>query len=54
MSTALWSFALVVGLLVVTPGLDTTVIMRTAAVGDAPAPGEWCWGSRRARSSGAR
>lgn len=33
MSTALWSFALVVGLLVVTPGLDTAVILRTAAVG---------------------
>lgn len=33
MSTALWSFALVVGLLDVTPGLDTAVILRTAAVG---------------------
>ncbi len=31
MSTALWSFALVVGLLVVTPGLDTAVILRTRA-----------------------
>nr|WP_308072733.1 LysE family translocator [Streptomyces bambusae] len=33
MSTALWSFALVVGLLTVTPGLDTALILRTAALG---------------------
>ncbi|MFI9291238.1 LysE family translocator [Streptomyces gardneri] len=33
MSTALWSFALVVGLLTLTPGLDTAVILRTAALG---------------------
>jgi threonine/homoserine/homoserine lactone efflux protein len=31
--TALWTFALVVGLLTVTPGLDTALILRTAAVG---------------------
>lgn len=30
-ATALWSFTLVVGLLTVTPGLDTTLILRTAA-----------------------
>lgn len=30
---ALWSFVLVVGLLTVTPGLDTALIVRTAAVG---------------------
>ena len=33
MSTALWSFALVVGLLTITPGLDTALILRTAALG---------------------
>lgn len=33
MSTALWSFALVVGLLTLTPGLDTALIVRTAALG---------------------
>ncbi|MFF2011725.1 LysE family translocator [Streptomyces sp. NPDC058195] len=33
MSTALWSFALVVGLLTLTPGLDTALILRTSAVG---------------------
>ncbi|OIK01355.1 LysE family translocator [Streptomyces colonosanans] len=33
MSTALWSFALVVGLLTLTPGLDTALILRTAALG---------------------
>jgi threonine/homoserine/homoserine lactone efflux protein len=32
---ALWSFVLVVGLLTVTPGLDTALIVRTAAVGAA-------------------
>ncbi|MFC9491454.1 LysE family translocator [Streptomyces hydrogenans] len=32
-STALWSFALVVGLLTLTPGLDTALILRTAAHG---------------------
>ncbi|MGW1765884.1 LysE family translocator [Streptomyces sp. NPDC002073] len=32
-STALWSFALVVGLLTLTPGLDTAVILRTSALG---------------------
>lgn len=31
--SALWSFALVVGLLTVTPGLDTALIVRTAATG---------------------
>ncbi|MFJ6012873.1 LysE family translocator [Streptomyces sp. NPDC092952] len=31
--TALWSFALVVGLLTLTPGLDTALILRTSAVG---------------------
>ncbi|TDU04978.1 threonine/homoserine/homoserine lactone efflux protein [Streptomyces sp. 846.5] len=30
--TALWSFALVVGLLTLTPGLDTALILRTAAL----------------------
>lgn len=29
----LWSFAIVVGLLTMTPGLDTALILRTAAVG---------------------
>ncbi|WP_329124057.1 LysE family translocator [Streptomyces sp. NBC_01353] len=33
MSTALWSFALVVGLLTLTPGLDTALVLRTAALG---------------------
>ncbi|MFI6843999.1 LysE family translocator [Kitasatospora sp. NPDC050467] len=33
MTTALWSFALVVGLLTVTPGLDTALILRTSALG---------------------
>ncbi|WP_405860598.1 LysE family translocator [Streptomyces sp. NBC_00090] len=33
MSTVLWSFALVVGLLTLTPGLDTALILRTAALG---------------------
>ncbi len=33
-STALWSFALVVGLLTLTPGLDTALILRTAALGE--------------------
>lgn len=32
-STALWSFALVVGLLTLTPGLDSALILRTAALG---------------------
>ncbi|GGJ63867.1 LysE family translocator [Streptomyces brasiliensis] len=32
-TTALWTFALVVGLLTMTPGLDTALILRTAAVG---------------------
>ncbi|MEV5989079.1 LysE family translocator [Streptomyces sp. NPDC052051] len=32
-STSLWSFALVVGLLTLTPGLDTALILRTSAVG---------------------
>ncbi|MFJ8433209.1 LysE family translocator [Kitasatospora sp. NPDC094019] len=34
MTTALWSFALVVGLLTLTPGLDTALILRTSALGD--------------------
>ncbi|GAA1167100.1 threonine/homoserine/homoserine lactone efflux protein [Kitasatospora gansuensis] len=33
-TTALWSFALVVGLLTLTPGLDTALILRTAALGE--------------------
>ncbi|WP_405020203.1 LysE family translocator [Kitasatospora sp. NBC_00070] len=33
-STAVWSFALVVGLLTLTPGLDTALILRTAALGE--------------------
>ncbi|MER8184605.1 LysE family translocator [Kitasatospora sp. NPDC094015] len=33
LGTALWSFALVVGLLTLTPGLDTALILRTAALG---------------------
>ncbi|MFI6725920.1 hypothetical protein NRF20_37570 [Streptomyces sp. R-74717] len=32
-STALWSFALVVGLLPLTPGLDAALILRTSALG---------------------
>ncbi|MEW1960430.1 LysE family translocator [Kineococcus sp. NPDC059986] len=32
-SSAVWSFALVVGLLTLTPGLDTALIVRTAAAG---------------------
>lgn len=31
--TALWSFALVVGLFTLTPGLDTALILRTSALG---------------------
>ncbi|MFF3953053.1 LysE family translocator [Streptomyces sp. NPDC001890] len=31
--TALWSFALVVGLLTLTPGLDTALVLRTSALG---------------------
>lgn len=31
--TALWTFALVVGLLTLTPGLDTALILRTSALG---------------------
>ena len=33
MSSALWSFALVGGLLTLTPGLDTALILRTSALG---------------------
>ncbi|MFE6050317.1 LysE family translocator [Kitasatospora sp. NPDC056446] len=33
MTTALWSFALVVGLLTLTPGLDTALVLRTSAMG---------------------
>jgi threonine/homoserine/homoserine lactone efflux protein len=32
-STALWSFTFVVGLLTLTPGLDTALILRTSALG---------------------
>ncbi|GAB2707352.1 LysE family translocator [Kitasatospora kifunensis] len=32
-ATALWSFAAVVGLLTLTPGLDTALILRTSALG---------------------
>ncbi|MFI5801720.1 LysE family translocator [Streptomyces sp. NPDC051561] len=32
-STALWSFALVAGLLTLTPGLDNALILRTSALG---------------------
>lgn len=32
-SSSLWSFALVVGLLTLTPGLDTALILRTSALG---------------------
>lgn len=32
-SSALWSFALVVGLLTLTPGLDTALVLRTSALG---------------------
>ncbi|MGW4894639.1 LysE family translocator [Kitasatospora sp. NPDC004240] len=32
MTAALWSFALVVGLLTLTPGLDTALILRTSAL----------------------
>ncbi|MFC1404830.1 MULTISPECIES: LysE family translocator [Streptacidiphilus] len=34
--TAIWSFALVVGLLTLTPGLDTALILRTAALRSRP------------------
>ncbi|MGV9264663.1 LysE family translocator [Kitasatospora sp. NPDC003701] len=34
MTTALWSFALVVGLLTLTPGLDTALVLRTSALGE--------------------
>ncbi|MER5639471.1 LysE family translocator [Kitasatospora sp. NPDC002227] len=34
MTTALWSFALVVGVLTLTPGLDTALILRTAVLGE--------------------
>ncbi|MEV0276874.1 LysE family translocator [Streptomyces sp. NPDC050610] len=33
-TTALWSFALVVGLLTLTLGLDTALVLRTAALGE--------------------
>ncbi|MBP0448123.1 LysE family translocator [Kitasatospora sp. RG8] len=33
MTTALWSFALVVGVLTLAPGVDTALILRTAALG---------------------
>ncbi|MEV7986868.1 LysE family translocator [Micromonospora sp. NPDC085948] len=32
--SALWSFVLVVGLLTMTPGMDTALILRTAALGE--------------------
>ncbi|MGW6916260.1 LysE family translocator [Kitasatospora sp. NPDC054939] len=32
-ATAFWSFAVVVGVLILTPGLDTALILRTAALG---------------------
>src|SRR5437588_129956 len=32
-ATAFWSFAVVVGLLTLTPGLDTALTLRTAALG---------------------
>ncbi|WP_327041245.1 LysE family translocator [Micromonospora ureilytica] len=32
--SALWSFVIVVGLLTMTPGMDTALILRTAAVGE--------------------
>jgi threonine/homoserine/homoserine lactone efflux protein len=31
--SSLWSFVVVVGLLTMTPGMDTALILRTAAVG---------------------
>jgi threonine/homoserine/homoserine lactone efflux protein len=31
--SSLWSFVLVVGLLTMTPGMDTALILRTAALG---------------------
>lgn len=49
MNSSLWSFALVVGLLTLVPGLDATLILRTAGLGCATAPGAWCWASRPAR-----
>ncbi|MEU4564113.1 LysE family translocator [Actinoplanes sp. NPDC023936] len=33
--SALWSFVIVVGLLTMTPGMDTALILRTAALGEA-------------------
>ncbi|MFI9446254.1 MULTISPECIES: hypothetical protein [Streptomyces] len=44
---ALWTFSLMVGLLTVTPGLDTALVLRTAV-----APGAWSSASRAARWSG--
>lgn len=54
MAVELWSFVLVVGLLTLTPGMDTALIVRTAAVG-APRrawgvvlgiqSGTLCWGA---------
>lgn len=35
-ATALWTFTLVVGLLTLTPGLDTALVLRTAAVDGRP------------------
>ncbi|MFB4285530.1 hypothetical protein ACBJ59_60460 [Nonomuraea sp. MTCD27] len=32
-TTSIWQFALIVGLLTLTSGLDTTLILRTAALG---------------------
>ncbi|GAA2788975.1 LysE family translocator [Kitasatospora paracochleata] len=34
MTSAVWSFALVVGVLTLTPGLDSALILRTAALGE--------------------
>ncbi|MEU3355911.1 LysE family translocator [Streptomyces sp. NPDC037389] len=53
-TAALWSFALVVGLLTITPGLDTALILRTAARGEhrrawgvvlGIQTGTLCWGA---------
>ncbi|MEK8104779.1 hypothetical protein NKG94_05480 [Micromonospora sp. M12] len=37
---ALWSFVIVVGLLTMTPGMDTALILRTAALGKPAVRGE--------------
>jgi hypothetical protein len=51
-TTALWPFALVVGLLTLTPRLDTALILRTAASVSGGGPGAWCSAFRPAPDTG--